>query len=109
MQRICLSCGTKYNFCAKCSPNEPTWRNLFDKEECSVIFRTLSNYNAKIIDREQVKTILAPYNITNFDTFAESIKAQLVDIFAESDSDDITEESDIEDTKKMNKNIKNMK
>ena len=81
--RTCLICNTKYNYCPKCNPDLPTWYNLFDKEVCSVVYRTLSSYGVGTASKDDVKDVIKQYNLTDFGQFNDPIKEKLQEILKE--------------------------
>lgn len=73
--RICLTCGTAYEYCGSCrnSRNLPTWKNLFDTENCKDIFQTVSDYEQKAIDKTKAKKMLAECDLKNKKNLKENI------------------------------------
>lgn len=45
-ERQCLVCGTTYTHCSRCpgGSNLPSWKNIYDTEECKNIFDICSAY-----------------------------------------------------------------
>ena len=73
--RICLTCGTAYEYCGSCrnSRNLPMWKNLFDTENCKNIFQTVSDYEQKGIDKTTAKKMLAECNLKDKKNLKENI------------------------------------
>ena len=65
--RVCICCGTSYRYCSGCAEyaHLPQWKNIYDKIECKVIFDVATDYNAKLITKEEAKTILSKYDVKN--------------------------------------------
>lgn len=63
--RICLTCGKEYEFCGSCpsSSNLPVWKNLFDSEDCKVIFETVSDYAQGVFSKDKAKDKLKNCNL----------------------------------------------
>ena len=58
--RICVTCGREYHYCNTCKDErtDPSWRNMFDTENCRTIFWTLSDALNDCMDKEEAKKIL---------------------------------------------------
>lgn len=61
--RICLACGKAYEYCGSCENTRklPVWKNLFDSEECKVIFECVSDYEQKAIDKKRAQKRISGY------------------------------------------------
>ena len=82
--RVCYSCGTKYEYCPSCASDylKPKWMFCFCCEECRDIFGVLSNYNTvgSEVTKDDVKELLKKYNIKDFNKFNNDIQNQLKEI-----------------------------
>ena len=82
--RICYSCGTKYEYCPSCASDylKPKWMFCFCCEECKDVFGILSDYNTaeSKVTKDEVKEVLKKYNIKNFDRYNDDIQRQLKEI-----------------------------
>ena len=58
--------------------------NSFHDENCKNIFETCTNYNFKLITKEQAKEALSKYDLSNRANFSASVKRDLNTILAES-------------------------
>ena len=57
--RTCCLCGTEYFYCPSCSDGkDPSWKVLFDNENCKKIFNVLTQYNFKHITSDEAKVQL---------------------------------------------------
>ena len=83
--RICLTCGKAYEYCGSCpsSANLPVWKNLFDTENCKIVFETASDYAQKVITKESAKDKLSKCDLSNTNVFKEKIKRLVDEIIAE--------------------------
>ena len=83
--RTCLVCGTDYEYCSSCRNglNQPVWRNIFDTENCKMIFATVSDYAQKVITKEAAKKALDKCDLSQTDSYKKSIKALINEITAE--------------------------
>lgn len=60
--RKCKTCGKEYYFCPTCGTHEPSWRKVYDTEECKISYETLARYNFGHIDAaEAIKTCTAKF------------------------------------------------
>ena len=85
-ERSCLCCGKKYSHCSNCWDyrNYPLWMKSFHDENCKNIFETCTNYNFKLITKEQAKEALSKYDLSNRANFSACVKRDLNTILAES-------------------------
>lgn len=85
-ERQCLCCGTSYSYCNNCYDfrNYPLWMNSFHNENCKNIFETCTNYNFRLITKEQAKKDLSNYDLSNCANFNACVKRDLNTILAES-------------------------
>ena len=58
--------------------------NSFHDENCKNIFETCTNYNFKLITKEQAKESLSKYDLSNRANFSACVKRDLNTILAES-------------------------
>lgn len=58
--------------------------NSFHDENCKNIFETCTNYNFKLITKEQAKEALSKYDLSNRANFSACVKRDLNTILAES-------------------------
>ena len=84
-ERKCLCCGTSYSYCNNCYDfrNYPLWMNSFHNENCKNIFETCTNYNFKLITKEQAKKDLSNYDLSNRARFSDCVKRDIDAIMAE--------------------------
>ena len=64
-ERICIVCGSKYQYCSRCKGSEKqTWKNIYDTEDCMKLFNVCSafknNHIAKNDAAAQLKEINVP-------------------------------------------------
>lgn len=88
--RRCLCCNTTYEYCPSCYDyrNLPLWMNSFHNENCKNIFETCTNYNFKLITKEQAKKALSNCDLSNRASFSDCVKRDVNAIMAEENSTD---------------------
>lgn len=81
----CVVCGTGYHACDTCDEIKSftPWRALTDTVEHYQIFLILKEFNNGIIDKEEAKSMLSGLDLSKRDTFKESAKNVLNEIFKE--------------------------
>ncbi len=86
--RRCLCCNTTYEYCPSCYDyrNLPLWMNSFHNENCKNIFETCTNYNFKLITKEQAKKALSNYDLSNRASFSDCVKRDIDAIMTEENS-----------------------
>lgn len=79
----CVVCGTGYHACDTCDEIKSftPWRALTDTVEHYQIFLILKQFNNGIIDKEEAKSMLSGLDLSKRDTFKESAKNVLNEIF----------------------------
>lgn len=77
----CITCGNEYYYCSSCNTKDPMWKNLWDTENCKNIFETVSDYAQKSMSEETAKEKLMACDLSNKDSFKESIQKYLNEIF----------------------------
>lgn len=55
--RICVTCGTTYEFCPKCTKDadKPVWMVAFHTEECRKVYNIIAKYNTGDVTKEDAK------------------------------------------------------
>ena len=78
-ERTCLVCGSHYQFCPRCrgGQNAPTWKNIYDTEDCKKIFEICSAYVNKRLDKAdaaaQLKNVSVPALIEKYQKIVDEI------------------------------------
>lgn len=87
-ERSCLCCGSKYSYCNNCYDfrNYPLWMNSFHDENCKNIFEICTNYNFKLITKDQAKDALSKCDLSNRSNFSACVKRDLNVILTENKS-----------------------
>lgn len=85
--RICLTCGTSYEYCGACPSglNSPTWKSLFDEENCKNVFEIVSDYAQKTILKESANEKLLKCDLSNKDKFKKNIQSLISEIIEKND------------------------
>lgn len=93
----CVVCGKGYHACDSCNDTKTftPWRVLADTPEHFAIFMVLRDYNNGVISKDEAKDMLSNYDLREKDTFKDSAKKLITDIF----NDDTSK------TKRKTKNI----
>ena len=78
--RTCLLCGTGYEYCPTCAADKkkPSWMSAFDKEDCKIVFETLSAYGMNKISISEARK-----SIKNIDTNTMNLKDTQKDVIKE--------------------------
>ena len=81
----CVVCGKGYHACDTCDEIKSftPWRALTDTSEHYKIFLVLKQFNNKLISKDEAKAMLANIDLTGRETFKESAKNVLDEIFKE--------------------------
>ena len=84
--RICLTCGTSYEYCGACPSglNSPTWKSLFDEENCKNVFEIVSDAQ-KTISKESANEKLLKCDLSNKDKFKKNIQSLISEIIEKND------------------------
>lgn len=84
-ERKCICCGEKYSYCNNCYDfrNLPLWMNSFHDENCKDIFQICTDYNFKLLTREQAKEMLSKCDLSNRANFSACIQRDLKVILGE--------------------------
>jgi len=92
-KRKCLVCGKEYTYCPQCGHGDAaeTWRYLYDDEKCKQIFRVVSDYAFKHIDKKTAKGRLEALNLKGM-MFTEDIGKQISEILAYKEKEKIVNE-----------------
>lgn len=53
--RICRTCGNEYYHCPACNSNAPSWKKVYDTEECMNAYVALAKYNAGAVSAKKAK------------------------------------------------------
>ena len=99
----CLLCGKDFKFCPTCYQKSPAdaWKNIFDKENCRIIFNLVCDFAQKEVDVETAKDILSRCDLSDKDSYKVDIKGYIDEILAtptqlENDEDELDFESEEE-------------
>lgn len=59
--RTCIVCGTHYKYCPSCGQDNPddTWRFIYCSENCRDVFKTVEQFKARKITKEQAAAALS--------------------------------------------------
>lgn len=97
LNRTCLACGKQYEHCGSC-PNSakfPAWKNIFDTEDCKVIFENVSDYIQGVITKDVAKDRISKCDLSV--KYKDNIQKHIDDIMTEPKNEDTVENID-EDT-----------
>ena len=72
-KRKCLVCGKVYEYCKGCNPETPSWKAIFDSQNCHDIFEVMSS---SMSDGEK-KELLGTLDLSGLEKFDEGIKTQI--------------------------------
>lgn len=77
-KRKCLVCGKIYEYCKGCNPETPSWKAIFESQNCHDIFEVMSSS----MSDEGKKEMLNELDLSELEKFNEDIKAQIKDLFS---------------------------
>lgn len=82
--RECVVCKTRYEYCPHCNHdiNAPSWKAIYDSENCKKIFDACSAYVFKHINASEALSRLNECDLSKENNFAKGIKKNLADIRA---------------------------
>ena len=83
LNKTCLVCQTPYRYCYTCPTDlqNPSWKNLFDTEQCKEIFNILSKNGQGIITDDEAKELLDNCDLSQKDAFAVNIKTHINNLY----------------------------
>ena len=95
LNATCDICGKKYHICSSCKEVKSftPWRTVTDTMQHYIIFLALSEYT-KTKDKEKAKEELSKCDLSELDTFNESIKTVIKEIMAEEKEKNVETVSD---------------
>lgn len=66
INRTCLACGKEYEYCGSCPTTNslPIWKNIFDTENCKIVFENVSDYAQGTITKAVAKKRLSKCDLT---------------------------------------------
>lgn len=66
MARKCIVCGNEYSYCRSCPKDakKETWHALYDNENCKDIAKALTDYNFKLITKDEAKDIVTKCDLS---------------------------------------------
>lgn len=108
LNRICLVCGEQYKYCYSCPSDlqNPSWKNLFDNENCKKIFNILCRHGQNMITDEETREQLKECDLSNKEHFNANIQKHLDKVFnvvVDRNIEEVIKEDvvQIKETKKM--------
>lgn len=66
MARKCILCAKEYTYCKSCPKDakKESWHALYDTENCRNISKALTDYNFKLISRDEARVLLSECDLT---------------------------------------------
>lgn len=91
----CVVCGKGYHACDSCTNTKSftPWRTLTDTIEHFKIFTILKDFNNGLITKEKAKELLSDLDLSDKDSFKDSAKKVLIDIYTETPNNEIENKS----------------
>ena len=83
INRKCLSCGVEYSYCSNCDRNKPYWMSEFHEENCKNIFQICTDFNVKLISKDEAKAALEQCDLSNKENLKSFVQRDLENIFKE--------------------------
>lgn len=83
--RKCICCGEAYEYCGSCreSAKLPTWKILFDTENCKKIFYTVTDYLAGEISDDIAKLQFENCDLSRKEFFTPTIQDTIKKVLGE--------------------------
>ena len=81
----CAICGKKYHLCIHCDKTKDNWKSwkvIVDDSNCYEIFKVLNDYNFKKITKLEARKLLKELDLSEKNTFKESVRNQIDEIMA---------------------------
>lgn len=81
----CAICGKKYHLCIHCDKTKDNWKSwkvIVDTSNCHEIFKVLNDYNFKKITKLEARKLLKEIDLSEKNTFRESVRNQIDEIMA---------------------------
>lgn len=72
-KRKCLVCGKIYEYCKGCNYETPSWKSIFDSQNCHDIFEVVASTKS---DSEK-NAALSCLDLSGLEKFDDDIKAQI--------------------------------
>ena len=81
----CIICGKGYHACDSCDSvrSFTPWRALADTVEHYQIYMVIKQYNSKLITKSEAKAMLINIDLTEINSFKDSVKTILKEILKE--------------------------
>lgn len=76
----CLLCKTEYYFCPTCNKTQPSWKRIYDSENCMIIFNTVGSYLAGSLTKEEAKARLQNCDFSDMKNYNEKISKAIKEI-----------------------------
>lgn len=94
LNRTCLACGKKYEYCGSCptSANLPVWKNIFDTENCKTIFENASDFAQGVISKDVAKNRISKCDFSI--KYKDNIQKHINDIMAEPKVEKIVDDAE---------------
>ena len=88
-KKICTVCGKEYEFCSGCREYalQPSWKNIYDNENCRNIFNILVDFKQKKISVAEAKEKINACDLS----YKDDIRADLQEALNELLTADVTE------------------
>ena len=103
----CSICGKEYYLCLSCQNHKLTpWKLHTDTSEHYKIYQILHGYTCDIYTKEEARNKLKNVDLSDLETFRESIKDRINDILSNNEQGDLNEIYKSEETNESNKNSK---
>ena len=112
LNKTCLVCGSNYHYCYTCPSDlrNPSWKNIFDVENCKDIFNILSKHGQGMISDEEAKELLGKCDLSQKETFSTNIKNHIDRIVSvkkvnNDEMDKETEDNNVEEVPVINETV----
>lgn len=86
LNRTCLACQTKYNYCPSCSRIDslkPTWHSDFCSEQCMDLWMTLTRFGMNRLSKSEAKDIISALDLKPIDNYVACVQRDYAKVMAE--------------------------
>lgn len=89
--KVCVVCGKEYEYCNRCKAdaNQPTWKAIYDNENCRKIMNVATEFVAGHIDKDEAKKELDTCDLSGKKNFAPTVAKAVNDIYATKKADTV--------------------
>lgn len=91
---ICITCGKPYELCLACErtkSNWQPWKMFADTKNCYDVYEIINDYKFENITKEKAKELLENCNLTDLNSYKDSIKDIINEILSTKEVKEVEE------------------